>query len=122
MVATNPTGGTAALPAAGTPFSLPFSIPLGGPQGTSRREASWYFGDGAALVNQVNAAQVNIGLGVTARITPLDPVLNSSVAQRANGGTFGFRISRHITPRYTAEFSFDYSLARLEMSSKVSEE
>ena len=60
-VATNPTCGTAALPAAGTPFTVG--------QRSSRRESSWYFGDGAVLLNQVNTA-----LGATAKITALDPV------------------------------------------------
>ena len=120
-VATSPTGGTAALLAAGTLFSLPpppGGLPPGAPAlPTSRRESSWYFGDGAVLVNQVNTAQVSIGLGVTGKITPLDPVMNSSVARRQTGGSIGFRISRHITPRYTAEFNFDYSRGRLEMGS-----
>ena len=63
------------------------------------------------LLNQVNAA-----LGVTPRITALDPVLSESIAQRQSGGSVGFRISRHLTPRYTAEFSFDYSRGQLEMT------
>lgn len=104
MLATTPTDGTATLPAAGTPFTVPAAP-------ASRRESSWYFGDGAVLVNHVNTAR-----GVTAKITALDPVLNSSVAQRQDGGSFGFRASRHINPRYTVEFGFDYSRGQLEMS------
>ena len=75
------------------------------------RESSWYFGDGAVLLNQVNTA-----LGATAKITALDPVLNGSAVQRRNEGSFGFRISRHINPRYTAEFRLDYGRGRLEMN------
>lgn len=104
LLSNRPADGIATLPAAGTPFTTVSGVP-------SRRESSWYFGDGAALVNQVNTAR-----GVSPKITPLDPVLNRSVAQRQNGASFGFRISRHITPRYTAEFSVDYSRGQLEMS------
>jgi hypothetical protein len=96
-VNSQPAAGNAALPAAGTPFTTSNGLP-------SRRESSWYFGDGAAFVNQVNATR-----GLIARITPLDSVLTSAVAQRTNGGAVGLRVSRSITTRYAAEFSFDYS-------------
>ena len=109
ILATTPTDGPPALPAAGTPFTL--TAPMG--SRSSRHVPSWYFGDGAVLLNQVTAALPAIG---QTKITALDPVLNSSVAQRQNGGSFGFRISRHINPRYTAEFSFDYGRGPLEMS------
>jgi hypothetical protein len=104
MLSNHPEDGTATLPAAGTPFTTVAGAP-------SRRESSWYFGDGAVLLNQVNTAR-----GVSAKITALDPILNTSVAQRQNAGSFGFRISRHINPRYTAEFGVDYSRGQLTMS------
>src|SRR5207249_982595 len=78
---------------------------------TSRRTSSWYFGDGAVLLNQVNAA-----LGLSPRITPLDPVLKSSLADRQQGGSFGFRVSRTLSDRFSAEFGVDYALGRLTMS------
>ena len=67
------TDGTANLPAAGPPFTTVVGT-------TSRRTSSWYFGDGAILLNQVNAA-----LGVTQRITPLDPVFAAFSGQSATG-------------------------------------
>ncbi|MBI3492563.1 MAG: hypothetical protein HY047_12410 [Acidobacteria bacterium] len=104
MLSNHPEDGTATLPAAGAPFTTVTGVP-------SRRESSWYFGDGAVLLNQVNTAR-----GISAKIAALDPILNSSVAQRQNAGSFGFRISRHVTPRYTAEFGIDFSRAQLTMS------
>lgn len=86
MLSNHPEDGTAALRAAGTSFTTVTGLP-------SRRESSWYFGDGALLLNQVYTAR-----GVSAKITALDPLLTSAVAQRQNGGSFGFRISRHINP------------------------
>ena len=99
-----PAAGDPTLPAPGVPFTTANGLP-------SRRESSWYFGDGATLVNQVSAAR-----GLSARITPLDTVLTSAVAQRGNGGAFGFRITRSFTTRYAAEFSFDYRRTPVTLS------
>ena len=96
MLASHPTGGTATLPGPG----LPFTTANGNP---SRLVSSWYLGDGALLLNQVNAA-----LGVPQRITPLDGILTSSIAQRQRGLTLGGRLSRILGPRYTVEVTVDY--------------
>ncbi len=104
-LANHPAGGTAALPGPGAPFTAANGQP-------SRRESSWYFGDGASLLNQVNA-----GLGVPQRITPLDGVLNTSVAQREGGGDMGLRVSRIINPRFTAEATVEYGFGRLDLTS-----
>src|SRR5438093_9454530 len=45
----SPTDGTTSLPAAGPPFTTVVGT-------TRRRTASWYFGDGAVLLNHVNSA------------------------------------------------------------------
>ena len=50
MLVNNPTGGTASLPDPGPAFITELGRP-------SRRESSWYFGDGALLLNQVNTAR-----------------------------------------------------------------
>ena len=63
---TTPSGGSAATLPAGASF-----VPLpNAPQ--SRRQSSWLFGDGAALLNSVNAT-----LAPSARITPLDAVIGA---------------------------------------------
>src|SRR5688572_3578875 len=48
LVTNNPTDGTTALPPAGAAFTTAGARP-------SRRVSSWYFGDGAALLNEVLA-------------------------------------------------------------------
>lgn len=103
--ASSPSGGGAKLPDPGAPFRT-----LGGLGLPSRRVSSWYFGDGAVLLNQVNAA-----FGIAPRITPLDPVLQSTVV-RTGSSLFGIRVGRRINERFGAEFSFDYSRSQLEMT------
>src|SRR5215831_17625937 len=63
----NPTDGTGSLPPAGSTF-VTSSL------NSSRRASSWYFGDGAMLMNAINASFAGL-LGAPGRITPLDPVL-----------------------------------------------
>jgi hypothetical protein len=100
-----PSGGSGgSLPAPGPSFTTTVGT-------TSRRNSSWYFGDGATLLNQVVAA-----LGATRNIAPLDPVLTSRVVEARNGPSFGFRASGAITPRFSAEFTFDYSLASFQLT------
>jgi hypothetical protein len=88
--------GTASLPAAGSTFTTVVGTP-------SRRISSWYFGDGALLFNQANAS-----LGLGSRITPLDPLFESSLSDPQSGASFGFRLGRAITRRFGAEFTLDY--------------
>jgi hypothetical protein len=106
LVASNPTGGTTALPPAGPGFTTSVGR-------TSRRASSWYFGDGAALLNEIQAA---FGTPASQRITPLNDVLNAPLATRRNGVAFGFRVSRAITSRLAAEATVDFSPAKLEMT------
>ena len=97
-------GGTGSLPAPGEPFTSVTGS-------TSRAVSSWYFGDGAELVNDFLSS-----FGVPERITPLDSVLNSRLAERGNGGGFGFRVGREITPRFGAEFNFDFTSAPVDLT------
>jgi hypothetical protein len=98
-------GGTGSLPPVGSSFTTP-----GGFQ--SRVVSSWFFGDGAQLLNGV--AGSNPGFNVSQRITPLDVVLNNPLADRTGGGSFGFRVSRQLMPRIVAEFNFDYASTPFE--------
>jgi hypothetical protein len=95
--------GSAALPPAGAPFTTVTGQP-------SRRVVSWFFGDGAVLLNQVSGARGS------PTITALDPVLNTAAVRRQNSGAFGCHISRQINPRYTAEFAVDHRRGRLRIS------
>jgi hypothetical protein len=94
--ATSASSGTAALPPAGAP------IPSLSPIFPSRATASWFFGDGAAMLNDVNAE-----FGVPARLTPLDAVLASPGLDYSNAVVLGVRLRRALTARFSAEVSFD---------------
>ncbi len=71
----------------------------------SRYASTWYFGDGAALLNQIAAGFIVIP--VVARVTPLDPVLTRASIERRRGRSLGVRLSRRVTPRLRVEFSAD---------------
>ena len=115
MLSTNPTAGAVSLPGPGQVFTTATANTV--PTPVSRRESSWYFGDGAILFDQVASSLAAGGVGqFPARITPLDPVLGRSLGERPWGGSIGARISRVLTPRLSAELSVDYNLARLQIT------
>lgn len=91
-----PSGGAAALPPAGPPLTT------SGPTNPSRRVPTWFLGDGASLLNGVNAE-----FGVAGRITPLDGALASLGLSGANAPAFGLRIRRRISGRLAVEVSAD---------------
>ena len=104
-----PTGGAAGQFPSGTTFATEPGFP-------SRANSSWYFGDGAALLNEVNAqfaSRFNIRFP---QVVPLDSVLTSAGVDRQGGSSWGFRIARRIRPRLGAEFSFDRSHERLRLT------
>ena len=103
MLSTNPTNGTTALPAPG-PAITTFS------GAATRRVSSWYFGDGAALLNQA-LASIRVG----GPLTSLDPVLESAFVRRRSGGSIGFRVERVLTPRLSAEFAVDDNFGSLAL-------
>jgi len=89
--------GTSRLPAPDVTFNTINELP-------TRRVPSWFFGDGALLLNQVNDA---LGLPASGRVLPLDAVLSSSGIQRRTRTAFGGRVSRRIGQRFSVELSFD---------------
>jgi hypothetical protein len=52
----------------------------------------------------------------TGRMVSLDPVLGSSLGEARRTGSIAARVSRQLTPRFSAELSVDYGLARLEIT------
>jgi hypothetical protein len=66
----------------------------------SRETPSWFFGDGAALLNGVNAA-----FDRSARIVPLDAAFAPLASSRAP--VFGVRVRRPLSARYALEASVD---------------
>lgn len=108
------TGGDAAPFPAGSAFRTEPGAP-------SRANASWYFGDGAALFNEVNAqfaARFNVRFP---QLTPLDGMLTSAALGRRGAGAFGVRASRRLTRRFGVEASLDTSHERLEVTTAARE-
>jgi hypothetical protein len=95
-------------------FPVGVPLPTGAGTATSRRVSSWYFGDGALLLNQTNTA-----LGGVGRMTPLDSVLTTAIGRLDGGTMFGFRVGRSLTPRISADFSFDYAQGGLRMTDQA---
>jgi len=87
--------GTSALPAPGAAI-LTSSVLF-----PSRQAPSWFFGDGAAMLNDVTAE-----FALPDQIAPLDTALRSS---GLGGGhaSYGVRVRRSLTPRWSAEVSVD---------------
>lgn len=91
-----PTGGRSALPRPGPP------IPTSSPTFSTRAVPSWFFGDGAAILNDVNAL-----FGVPERVTPLDAALDALGLEYGTRATLGVRLRHDVTSRYAAELSVD---------------
>jgi len=82
----------------------------------SRAVSSWYFGDGAALLNQA-LAQAAILAGTTIpQLAPLDSALLAPGGSRGSGGLFGVRIGRTVSSKLAIELSLERGLAQLELS------
>lgn len=101
------TDGRGALPPAGEPFTTVTGMP-------SRRASSWQFGDGALLLNQINASFTSSL--VSGRIASLDTVLQSAAARHTSGGSFGFRVARSLTQRFGVEFTLDASQGHTKLT------
>lgn len=96
--------GTGSLPEPGESFTTTSNLP-------SRFVPSYYFGDGAALLNTV-ASSNNMTL---ARIAPLDGVLTTGAA-RKSGPSYGFRIGHTVTSHALAEFSLDMGQSHVTLT------
>ena len=89
-----PSRGTTTLPAAGAP------LPTSSPAFPSRQIPSWFFGDGALLLNDVNAA-----FGLSNRISPLDAGLEASAFDAGRRVALGIRARRAMSPAVSLELS-----------------
>lgn len=87
------------------PFAVP---PAGPPLSTSspifptRQVPSWWFGDGALLLNGVNSE-----FGVPARLSPLEAGLRGLGLGRASSFTAGLRVRRAMSAGYAFEVAVD---------------
>jgi hypothetical protein len=96
------------LPAPGPAFST-----LSGSR-PSRRVHSWYFGDGAALLNEVLAAA-----GRASQMTPLDDMLMTQALDGGATWVAGFRVVRGATRRVSIEAGVDLGPAALSLSERA---
>ena len=87
-------GGVGALPAPGIPINF---VGFG-----THAVPSWFFGDGASILNTAMAP-------VGHALTPIDSVLTSPSISRQRGGAFGIAVTRSLSPRYSLEFALDGS-------------
>ena len=106
-----PEGGTTSLPAPGAPLAT--SSPIA----PTRQVPSWFFGDGASLINAV-AEQFE----VPGRIVPLDDLFASFGRDAGAGAVFGARVRRDMSRRFSLEFGVDVmkSAARLGDDARTS--
>src|SRR5262245_26485461 len=95
-----PSGGSAGQ----FPIGATFRTEPGTP---SRANPSWYFGDGAALFNEVNAQFASRFNQRLPQLVPLDGVLTSAAVSRPSTSAFGFRVARRVTRRFGVEVGFD---------------
>lgn len=106
--------------AAGTgfPAGATFTTVAGRP---SRVVPSWFFGDGAVLLNDV-LGQFATASGTTfARLSPLDAALQSGGSSQRGGVTFGARLSRDITNKLAIEISADRRVSGLAFNSGMTD-
>jgi opacity protein-like surface antigen len=97
--------------------SFPVGDPIATPNGvTSRAVSSWYFGDGAELLNSVNRQH-----STPQMVATLDPTLRSAAAGSSGGVTFGVRVSRRFKPRLSAEFAIDFGATPVDFTDEARE-
>lgn len=90
-----PTSGAATLPPQGIPENVAMDV-------SSRQVPSWFFGDGAALLNAVLTER-----HVSTPFVPIDSAVTTAGISRSNGPAFGLTLSRAVSQRYRVEVSLD---------------
>ncbi|MEO6222880.1 MAG: hypothetical protein ABIP90_06490 [Vicinamibacterales bacterium] len=114
-------GSSTSASSSGTPLAgftpgTPFTLQSGQP---SRAVSSWFFGDGAALFNQV-LTQFAANAGTTfPRIASLDTALLQNGGSQGSGAVIGLRLGRALTPKLAIEFNVERSLAKLGVSASL---
>jgi hypothetical protein len=111
-------GSSSGTPIAGFPVGTPFTLQSGAP---SRAVSSWFFGDGAVLLNQVLARFATNAATTFPRIASLDDALRSGGGQQGSGALFGLRVGGAVTDKVSLEFGIERGLAKMELSDPLSD-
>ena len=85
----------------------------------SRAHASWRFGDGAVLFNEVAARFRQITGRPFTTITPIDSVLRTSASKDGIRPAFGVRVGREISPGLSVEIMVERSDGGLAPSDEM---
>lgn len=96
-------GGVVSAPASTGSVSLPApgaALVTSSPIYPAREIPSWFFGDGASLLNDVNAQ-----FGITPRVTPLDSLLRTP--ETGATAILGVRVRRYMSPRTSLELGIE---------------
>jgi hypothetical protein len=111
-----PTGGSGFIPPPGEAFiPVPFAP-------VSRRVATWWLGDGSAIINDVFRLTTPPGPpGPTPppALRALDTVVTSASVERGAGGVFGVRATRLLTHRLDLEFDLEVGLQNLSLTDQT---
>lgn len=83
---------------------------------TTRQVPSWFFGDGAVLLNGVLAA---LGHPAQVAVAPIDGLLTSPPLEPRTTIGGGLRLSRNLTPAVALEFGIDVAPLALQISESV---
>ena len=110
-------GSSSGTPIAGFPVGTPFTLASGQP---SRAVSSWFFGDGALLLNQVLAQFATNAATTFPRIASLDDALRSGGGKQGSGALFGLRVGGAVTEKISLEFGIERGLAKMELSDAFS--
>jgi hypothetical protein len=97
-------GGTATLPPAGAP------IVTSSPVFPSWSVPSWFFGDGAAFLNNVMAE-----FGLAGRVTPLDEWLRPVPVRDFGSLMAGLRLRRGLSPPWSIEIGLEMSAQSVDI-------
>ena len=100
------------------PVGAAFTTVAGAP---SRAVPSWYFGDGSVLFEQVRTQFADLFNQRFGGITPLDEALERAGTERKSAPSFGVRLTRILSPRYSVEFDVDWSGRALTLTTATSD-
>jgi len=103
-----PTRGESQLPQPGAP------ITTSSPIFPSWQVPSWFFGDGAKFLNDVNAE-----FDVSARISPLDAALSALGLEGGGAGVMGIRAARDMRPRLAVEAGLELLMGSAGLSQEL---